>query len=154
MQLTLNRHRRSLRQLTDELCTLHAIVMVQRPKGIRPYIFQTFVRSIRAWWVPRDDMTLPEALAALRGQVYQPPPLPLGIHLIRLEKWFRCDRSLCEFAPARAKSAQTKGLVGADRDRSDAAKVALGSSVYTVLLLAPSLQHRLFLKYGRSFSAP
>lgn len=64
-------------------------------------MLQTAWKAVRSWrwWAPRDGMLLQEALALLRGEVYIAPKRSVLNKIIRAEKWFRSDRSLCESLP-------------------------------------------------------
>ena len=83
------------RQLTDELCALHALVKEPSPKRIRFHILDRQFKLFS--WRQTDSMTLKEALAALRGAKYVTPPVPWIHRLWAIERWFRSDRSLCEW---------------------------------------------------------
>ena len=87
-----------LGQLTDELIGLHSIVSRHRPKRIRPYILFTLTELINClrWWKPRNQMSLKEALALLRGEAYRAPKTTLLRRVVKFEKWLRSDRSTCE----------------------------------------------------------
>ncbi|SGY30718.1 BQ5605_C002g01176 [Microbotryum silenes-dioicae] len=115
-------------QLTDELCSLHSLVTTNRKKRIRPYIFYTLRQKLLAPWQRPNGMTLPEALATLKGDPYTAPKVTLTQRFVWFERWLRGDRSLYAF------------------------KVAIGASLYTVFILTPSLQTNLFLKYGMTSS--
>ncbi|SCV68777.1 BQ2448_898 [Microbotryum intermedium] len=115
-------------QLTDELCSLHALVTSNRKKRIRPYILYTLRQKLMAPWQRPTGMTLPEALATLKGEHYESPMVTLTQRLVTFERWLRGDRSLYAF------------------------KVAIGASLYTLFILTPSLQTSLFIKYGMTSS--
>lgn len=87
-------------QFTEELCGLHSIVKSRTGKHLRFFLFQTFYTTISSVWRPKVDMTLPEALAALRQEVYKAPRASLVARLVTLERWFRSDRSMCKFNEA------------------------------------------------------
>ncbi|KAL8280649.1 hypothetical protein RQP46_006972 [Phenoliferia psychrophenolica] len=113
-----------LGQLTEELCALRQLSQEPRRKRIRFHIFE---RNWLWWNIEKDSMTLQEALAALKGQTYESPPIPILQRFLALEKLFRNDRSLYAF------------------------KVALGATVYSVLLLAPT-PRPFFIKYSMTSS--
>ncbi|SCZ90896.1 BZ3500_MvSof-1268-A1-R1_Chr1-3g02359 [Microbotryum saponariae] len=115
-------------QLTDELCSLHSLVTTNRKKRIRPYIFYTLRQRLLAPWQRPNGMTLPEALATLKGDPYTALKVTLTQRFVWFERWLRGDRSLYAF------------------------KVAIGASLYTVFILTPSLQTNLFFKYGMTSS--
>ncbi|KAK4705656.1 hypothetical protein P7C70_g538, partial [Phenoliferia sp. Uapishka_3] len=96
--------------------------------GIKRIRFQLFDRQYLSFLRrPSDRMTLKEALAALRGVKYVTPPVPLIHQIWALEKSLKSDRSLY------------------------ALKVAAGTSIYTVLLLARGARS-FFVNYTLSSS--
>ncbi|GJN91517.1 hypothetical protein Rhopal_004540-T1 [Rhodotorula paludigena] len=114
-----------LGQLTEELATLYDVVKSQPRRRLRLYLVQMVVDTVKTLWRPRDSMKLQEALAVLHGKEYKPVKKPLIHYLVRAEHWFWEGRSLY------------------------AAKVAMGTTVYTVFALAPYLQKNVFLPIGQ-----
>ncbi|GAA5857131.1 hypothetical protein JCM8547_007978 [Rhodosporidiobolus lusitaniae] len=114
-----------LGQLTEELGTLHDLVTSNHRRRLRFFLFQMAADRVRGFWKPKDGMSLQEALATLHGQEYKPVKKPLIHYIAEGEKWFWRQRSLY------------------------AAKVAMGTTVYTVFALAPVLQEHVFLKIGQ-----
>lgn len=88
-----------LGQLTDELCRLHDIVTIERPVLVRPFILRTLADKVNSLWAPKDQMSLQQALATLYGREYKPLKRPWIQKIARGEKWFRSQRSICEFLP-------------------------------------------------------
>ncbi|GAA5951640.1 hypothetical protein JCM21900_000535 [Sporobolomyces salmonicolor] len=111
-------------QLTEELCKLHDLATLDRPRRLRFFMFRTFANRVRKLWAPKDQMDLQEALATLHGQEYKPIKKSWIRYIADWEAWLRSQRSIY------------------------AAKVAMGASVYAVFALAPTLQEHVFLKIG------
>ncbi|GAA5932493.1 hypothetical protein JCM3775_005935 [Rhodotorula graminis] len=115
-----------LGQLTEELATLHDIVVARQPhRRVRFFIVQMVVDSVRQLFRPRDGMKLQEALAVLHGKEYKPEEKSRLSYLVRAERWFWGQRSLY------------------------ALKVAMGATIYTLFALAPTLQTHVFLPFGQ-----
>lgn len=115
-----------LGQLTEELATLHDIVVARQPhRRVRFFVVQMVVDSVRQLFRPRDGMKLQEALAVLHGKEYKPEKKSRMHYLVRAERWFWGQRSLY------------------------ALKVAMGATIYTVFALAPTLQTHVFLPFGQ-----
>ncbi|BGP36620.1 hypothetical protein JCM10450v2_000510 [Rhodotorula kratochvilovae] len=114
-----------LGQLTEELATLHDIVMSRRHRRLRFFLASMVVQRVQKLFHPKDDMKLQEALAVLHGKEYKPVKKPFIHYVVRAERWFWGQRSLY------------------------AAKVAMGTTIYTVFALAPYLQEHVFLKIGQ-----
>ncbi|KAM0751307.1 hypothetical protein T439DRAFT_325453 [Meredithblackwellia eburnea MCA 4105] len=117
-----------LGQLTEELVSLHKLATnsSSSEKWIRFHIFNQDWKFWR-WNTKETGMTLVEALSALRGVEYHSPKVPLIERFMAVEKWFRTDRSLYAF------------------------KVALGATVYSVLLLAPT-PRKFYIEYSMTSS--
>ncbi|GAA6039040.1 hypothetical protein JCM8097_000169 [Rhodosporidiobolus ruineniae] len=114
-----------LGQLTEELAILHDLVTSNRTRRLRFFLVRMVADTVKKLWKPRDSLKLQEALAALHGREYQPVKKPWVQYVVKLERWFWQQRSLY------------------------AAKVAMGTTVYTVFALAPVLQQHVFLKIGQ-----
>ncbi|GAA6047795.1 hypothetical protein JCM3770_004648 [Rhodotorula araucariae] len=114
-----------LGQLTEELATLHDIVTSRRQRRLRFFLASMVVERVQKLFRPKDQMKLQEALAVLHGKEYTPVKKPFIHHVVRAERWFWGQRSLY------------------------AAKVAMGTVIYTVFALAPVLQDRVFLRIGQ-----
>ncbi|GAA5827522.1 hypothetical protein JCM5353_001354 [Sporobolomyces roseus] len=113
-----------LGQLTEELCKLHDLVTLERPRRIRLFLLRTLVNKFQGLWSTKDEMSLQEALATLYGRSYEPIKRPWIKQLARGERWLRSQRSIYAF------------------------KVAAGASVYSVFALAPTLQDKVYLRIG------
>ncbi|KAI5480863.1 hypothetical protein MNV49_006672 [Pseudohyphozyma bogoriensis] len=115
-----------LGQFTDELCALHQLIANSpRKRRIRFHIFDRKFKW--GWKRDPESMTLQEALAALAGGTYKSPPVPLLVRIMKVERWFRSDRSLY------------------------ALKVALGATIYSLLLLC-KVPREFYVNYGMTSS--
>ncbi|CEQ38838.1 SPOSA6832_00288 [Sporobolomyces salmonicolor] len=80
-------------QLTEELCKLHDLATLDRPRRLRFFMFRTFANRVRKLWAPKDQMDLQEALATLHGKEYKPIKKSWIRYIADWEAWLRSQRS-------------------------------------------------------------